>query len=110
MEPSFEDLLREKGIHLSPGQLQQFHTYYEELIKWYNKMNLTAITDKTSEYMKHFYDSLTLGFFYDFSQLVSVCDVGSGAGFPSLPLNICHPDIEVTLVDSLKKRTHFLRS
>lgn len=110
MEQHFHALLKEKGINLSPQQLQQFHTYYEQLIEWNQKMNLTAITDKETVFLKHFYDSLTLSFFYDFSGPLTVCDVGSGAGFPSLPLKICFPEIKVTIVDSLNKRIHFLKS
>lgn len=110
MEQHFYALLKEKGINLSPQQLQQFHTYYEQLIEWNQKMNLTAITDKETVFLKHFYDSLTLSFFYDFSGPLTVCDVGAGAGFPSLPLKICFPEIKVTIVDSLNKRIHFLKS
>lgn len=110
MEPSFEQLLQEKGIDLSPWQLQQFHTYYQNLIEWNQKMNLTAITDEEEVYLKHFYDSLTPGFFCPFSDSLSICDVGAGAGFPSLPLKICFPNIQVTIIDSLKKRVSFLQS
>lgn len=108
MEQHFQKLLKEKGIDLSSQQLQQFDTYYRKLIEWNEKVNLTAITDQEAVYFKHFYDSLTLGFFYDFSQPTTLCDVGAGAGFPSLPLKICFPDIKVTIVDSLNKRVHFL--
>ncbi|HET7580534.1 MAG TPA: 16S rRNA (guanine(527)-N(7))-methyltransferase RsmG [Bacillales bacterium] len=110
MEQRFQELLREKGIELSSPQLQQFHTYYEQLIEWNEKINLTAITDREAVYFKHFYDSLTPSFFYDFSRPLSLCDVGAGAGFPSLPLKICFPDLKVTIVDSLNKRIHFLTS
>lgn len=105
---AFQHLLREKGIDLSPQQLQQFDTYYRQLVEWNEKMNLTAITEREAVYFKHFYDSLTLSFFYDFSQPVTICDVGAGAGFPSLPLKICFPEIKVDIVDSLNKRVHFL--
>lgn len=110
MDKRFTTLLGEKGLTLSSLQLQQLDTYYHELIEWNQKINLTAITDKEDVYYKHFYDSLTLSFFYDFHRPVSLCDVGSGAGFPSLPLKICFPDIQVTIVDSLNKRIHFLTS
>src|SRR5699024_10517976 len=95
---------------LSSRQLQQFHIYYDKLMEWNQTMNLTAITEEKEVYVKHFYDSLTLGFFHDFSNRMSLCDVGSGAGFPSLPLKIYYPNINVTLLDSLKKRTAFLQS
>ncbi|HEX6922756.1 MAG TPA: 16S rRNA (guanine(527)-N(7))-methyltransferase RsmG [Bacillales bacterium] len=110
MEQRFQDLLGEKGIHLSSRQLKQFDTYYRLLIEWNEKVNLTAITDREAVYLKHFYDSVSLAFFYDFSRPISVCDVGAGAGFPALPLKICFPEIKVTIVDSLNKRIHFLSS
>ncbi|MTT31060.1 16S rRNA (guanine(527)-N(7))-methyltransferase RsmG [Terrilactibacillus sp. BCM23-1] len=105
----FTKLLEEKGISLSPHQLKQFHTYYELLVEWNKKMNLTAITEKDDVYLKHFYDSITPGFYYPFSEHQSLCDVGSGAGFPSIPLKIVYPEIKVTIVDSLKKRLTFLQ-
>ena len=71
-------------------------------------MNLTAITDQPSVYLKHFYDSITAAFYLDFTKPLKLCDVGAGAGFPSIPLKICFPQIEVTIVDSLNKRIQFL--
>jgi 16S rRNA (guanine527-N7)-methyltransferase len=108
MEQSFKTLLGEKGISLSPHQHKQFDTYCQFLIEWNEKMNLTAITDKQDVYLKHFYDSLTLRFVENFSEPLTLCDVGAGAGFPSLPVKICFPHVQVTIVDSLKKRIHFL--
>lgn len=108
MAQQFQTLLGDKGVSLSPEQHEQFDTYYSLLVEWNEKMNLTAITDRSTVYLKHFYDSLTLSFVEDFSQPVSICDVGAGAGFPSLPIKICFPDIEVTIVDSLNKRIGFL--
>lgn len=104
----FQNMLQEKGISLSPEQLQQFERYYELLIEWNEKMNLTAITEKEEVYLKHFFDSITAAFYHDFSKPLSLCDVGAGAGFPSLPLKICFPDLKVTIVDSLQKRITFL--
>ncbi|MDR7000007.1 16S rRNA (guanine(527)-N(7))-methyltransferase RsmG [Neobacillus niacini] len=104
----FEAMLREKGITLSSRQLEQFEIYYETLVEWNEKMNLTAITDKADVYLKHFYDSITAGFYYDFTKPFHLCDVGAGAGFPSIPLKIAFPQIEVTIVDSLNKRISFL--
>jgi len=107
----FNQVLKEKGISLSPLQLNQLHKYYELLIEWNEKMNLTAITDEKEVYLKHFFDSLTTSFFYNFSEgHKSVCDVGSGAGFPSIPLKIVFPNLNVTIVDALNKRLHFLRA
>ena len=104
----FKTNLQEKGIDLSEKQLDQFETYFTTLVEWNEKMNLTAITEKTDVYLKHFYDSITASFFFDFSKPFHLCDVGAGAGFPSIPLKIVFPHIEVTIVDSLNKRISFL--
>ncbi|SEO40695.1 16S rRNA m(7)G-527 methyltransferase [Amphibacillus marinus] len=105
---SFVSELKKLDINLTEQQLTQFNVYYETLIEWNEKINLTAITDKPSVYLKHFYDSITACLALDFNQPMSVCDVGAGAGFPSLPLKICFPHLQVTIVDSLKKRIMFL--
>lgn len=105
---NFAELLNEKGITLSSRQLDQFQMYYETLVEWNEKMNLTAITDKEEVYLKHFYDSITAAFYFDFSKPLQLCDVGAGAGFPSIPLKIVFPALEVTIVDSLNKRITFL--
>ncbi|MFD1031758.1 16S rRNA (guanine(527)-N(7))-methyltransferase RsmG [Metaplanococcus flavidus] len=107
-EQQFKDALSEKGIELDDRQLQQFKIYFEELVEWNDKMNLTAITDQPSVYLKHFYDSITAAFYLDFTKPLKLCDVGAGAGFPSIPLKICFPQIQVTIVDSLNKRIQFL--
>jgi 16S rRNA (guanine527-N7)-methyltransferase len=104
----FEANLKEKGILLTAQQLQQFEMYYETLVEWNEKMNLTAITEKEDVYLKHFYDSITAAFFFDFSKPFHLCDVGAGAGFPSIPLKIAFPHLEITIVDSLNKRITFL--
>jgi 16S rRNA (guanine527-N7)-methyltransferase len=104
----FEANLREKGITLSSEQLNQFQKYFETLVEWNEKMNLTAITEKAEVYLKHFYDSITASFYFDFTKPFHLCDVGAGAGFPSIPLKIVFPQIEVTIVDSLNKRISFL--
>ncbi|WP_144552092.1 16S rRNA (guanine(527)-N(7))-methyltransferase RsmG [Bacillus sp. X1(2014)] len=100
--------LQEKGITLTSVQLDQFEKYFETLVEWNEKMNLTAITDKAEVYLKHFYDSITASFYFDFTKPFHLCDVGAGAGFPSIPLKIVFPHIEVTIVDSLNKRISFL--
>ena len=105
---TFLKVLKEQGIELNEKQQQQFHRYFEILVEWNEKMNLTAITDLEGVYLKHFYDSLTAAFYYDFNQPLRICDVGAGAGFPSLPLKIVFPQLKVTIVDSLKKRITFL--
>lgn len=104
----FQSLLEEKGISLSPQQLNQFERYYELLVEWNEKMNLTAITEKEDVYLKHFYDSISAAFYVDFTQVTTLCDVGAGAGFPSIPLKICYPHLHISIVDSLNKRITFL--
>ena len=105
----FIKMLSEKGITLTDKQIKQFEIYYETLVEWNEKMNLTAITEKPEVYLKHFYDSITAGFYYEgFHTAAHLCDVGAGAGFPSIPLKIVFPNLRVTIVDSLKKRIHFL--
>lgn len=104
----FIEALSAKGISLSPKQLEQYETYYSLLVEWNEKMNLTAITDKPEVYLKHFYDSITAAFYFDFNKPLHICDVGAGAGFPSLPIKIAFPEIKVTIVDSLNKRIGFL--
>jgi 16S rRNA (guanine527-N7)-methyltransferase len=73
-------------------------------------MNLTGITERSAVYEKHFYDSLSLSFFVDMNEVRSIADIGSGAGFPSIPLKICYPHIKVVIVDSLNKRISFLKA
>lgn len=104
----FVEQLNEKGIVLSENQMNQFQMYFETLVEWNEKMNLTAITEQSEVYLKHFYDSITASFYLDLNQPLTICDVGAGAGFPSLPLKICFPHLKVTIVDSLKKRITFL--
>ena len=106
-ELEFQNILKEKGIEVSEHQLQQFQKYYEILVEWNEKMNLTAITDKEDVYLKHFYDSITIAFDYDFNNQTLI-DVGAGAGFPSVPLKILYPNLKITIVDSLNKRINFL--
>ncbi|RFU67260.1 16S rRNA (guanine(527)-N(7))-methyltransferase RsmG [Peribacillus saganii] len=105
----FTKSLQERGITLSSEQLRQFELYYQILVEWNGKMNLTAITDKEEVYLKHFYDSISAAFYFDFSKSYSICDVGAGAGFPSIPLKICHPHLKISIVDSLNKRISFLQ-
>lgn len=107
-EQQFIAALKEKGIELSETQIAQFKKYFELLVEWNEKMNLTAITDLEGVYLKHFYDSISASFYFDFTKVTTVCDVGAGAGFPSLPIKICFPHLQVTIVDSLNKRITFL--
>lgn len=107
-EQSFVSHLQEKGYELTDTQKKQFAKYYELLVEWNEKINLTAVTEKDEVYLKHFFDSVTPSFYIDFNQLKSICDVGAGAGFPSIPLKILYPHLELTIVDSLNKRINFL--
>lgn len=104
----FQKSLEEKGVPLSSRQLEQFELYFKMLVEWNEKMNLTAITDHLGVYLKHFYDSITAAFYFDFSKDYTICDVGAGAGFPSIPIKICFPHLEISIVDSLQKRITFL--
>lgn len=96
------------NIKLDESQLSKLNRYYELLIDWNEKINLTAITDKEEVYLKHFYDSLTIVKAVDLNKNLSLCDIGTGAGFPGIVLKICFPNLDVTLVDALEKRIKFL--
>lgn len=103
----FIEELAKIDIEINEHQLNQFEIYYETLIEWNNKMNLTAITNKEEVYEKHFYDCLLACQVYNF-EAQKICDIGAGAGFPSVPLKIIYPDLDITIVDSLEKRINFL--
>lgn len=104
----FEADLKELDIHLTSDQIRQFLEYYEMLIEWNEKVNLTAITAYQDVCKKHFVDSLSLIKAFDVSGEAAVIDVGTGAGFPGLALKIAFPDLQITLLDSLNKRIQFL--
>ncbi|EUJ47461.1 16S rRNA (guanine(527)-N(7))-methyltransferase RsmG [Paenilisteria rocourtiae] len=104
----FREQLLQQGIELSDAQMEQFNQYFTMLVEWNEKMNLTAITERDEVYLKHFYDSISAAFYVDFKDVGMICDVGAGAGFPSIPIKICFPDLDVTIVDSLQKRMTFL--
>ncbi len=95
-------------INLDEKQLSQLEEYYKLLVEWNEKINLTRIIEHDDVYLKHFYDSLTLIKVIDLNQNLSLCDVGTGAGFPGIVLKICFPSLRITLVDSLQKRINFL--
>lgn len=106
----FQSLLRDQGIEVNAEQTTQFETYFKELVTWNEKMNLTGITERDQVYVKHFYDSLSLSFYVNMNDVHSLADIGSGAGFPGIPLKICFPHIKLTIVDSLNKRIQFLQN
>lgn len=107
MREKFELLLNEINIELTDKKYNKFIKYYELLIEWNNKINLTAITEFEDVFIKHFYDSLCLVKGIDLTNQ-SLFDVGSGAGFPSIPLKIIFEDLDITIIDSLNKRIKFL--
>ena len=98
------------NIELTDHQVASFETYYELLIKWNQVMNLTAITEFDEVLLKHFIDSAAIGTVMDLSKVSTVMDVGTGAGFPGVPLKIVYPHLQVTLLDSLNKRIQFLNT
>ena len=107
MMEELNPLLASLQIECSEDQLKQFEIFYRLLLEWNEKMNLTAITEEKEVIVKHFYDSLTAVLVQSF-QSQKVIDIGAGAGFPSIPLKICFPQLEMTLLDSLNKRITFL--
>lgn len=105
----FYELLKQQQIELTDRQKQQFEHYFELLVEWNENINLTAITDKKEVYLKHFYDSIApilQGWIENKS--IKLLDIGAGAGFPSLPMKILYPALDVTIIDSLNKRILFL--
>lgn len=106
----FRQLLASQGVDLTDAQMEQFAKYYDLLVQTNEHVNLTAITAQKDVYLKHFYDSIVPALCVPDLQSapLSICDVGAGAGFPSIPLKIAFPNLKVTIVDSLNKRINFL--
>ena len=104
----FDQELEMLGIQLTDVQKEQFDRYYELLIEWNRVMNLTGITEYDEVNLKHFTDSLTIVRIKDMENVSTLIDVGTGAGFPGIPVKIAFPHIKVTLLDSLNKRIKFL--
>lgn len=104
----FIEAALELGVEVTDYKLELLDRYYELLLEWNEKINLTAITTLEDVYLKHFYDSLTLTKVIDFKKEESFCDIGTGAGFPGIVIKIFFPQLKVTLVDALNKRINFL--
>ena len=109
IKPILEKAIEAYSIKLRPQQYSQLELYYQLLLQWNEKINLTAITDPQGVAVKHFADSLAFFYFFTVPEGASVIDVGTGAGFPGVVLKIARPDIRLTLLDSLNKRFLFLR-
>ena len=108
MADRFDTQLIELGITLTEKQKRQFHRYYELLVEWNKVMNLTGITEYDEVNEKHFVDSLAIIKAVNMEEIQSVIDIGTGAGFPGIPLKIAFPHLKVVLLDSLQKRIRFL--
>lgn len=104
----FLEEAKKLGILLTEDQLSKLEKFYRLLISWNEKMNLTRIIEKEEVYLKHFYDSLTIVKVIDLNKKMTLCDVGSGAGFPGIVLKIAFPNLKITLIDSLQKRVNYL--
>lgn len=96
------------GIEITPDKMEKLDKFYHLLLEWNEKINLTTITKEEDVYLKHFYDSLTLYKIIDLKENLTLCDVGSGAGFPGIVLKIFFPNLKITLIDSLNKRVNYL--
>ena len=107
-EQVFIEQIKRLGITPTEEQLQKLEKFYQLLIEWNQKINLTRITEKEDVYLKHFYDSLTIVKEVDLSKVNTLCDVGTGAGFPGIVLKIFYPNLKITLIDSLLKRVNYL--
>ena len=106
----FVSYLNELHIEVTEEKLNKLEKFYELLIDWNNKINLTRIVEKEEVYLKHFYDSLTIVKEVDLNKVETLCDVGTGAGFPGIVLKIFYPHLKITLVDSLLKRVNYLNT
>ena len=109
MKEKLYKICENNQIHLSERQLDQFEIFYDYMIEMNHVMNLTSITEEDEVILKHFYDSMSVVKYYDFQSEEQVIDVGTGAGFPGIPLAILLPEVQFTLMDSLNKRIVFLK-
>lgn len=110
MKPEdFYKELEQQTIQLTDLQKKQFELYFQLLVEWNQKINLTAITDQQEVYLKHFYDSIAPILQQIIpNKAINILDIGAGAGFPSIPMKIIYPELSVTIIDSLNKRITFL--
>ena len=104
----FIENIKSLGINPTDKQLADLETYYDMLIEWNNKINLTRIIDKEDAYLKHFYDSLTVVRIQNLEEINTICDVGTGAGIPGIILKIFYPHLKLTLIDSKEKKLKFI--
>ena len=104
----FIESIKSLGINPTDKQLADLETYYDMLIEWNNKINLTRIIDKEDAYLKHFYDSLTVVRIQNLEEINTICDVGTGAGIPGIILKIFYPHLKLTLIDSKEKKLRFI--
>ena len=104
----FIEEVKKLNIEVTDEKLELLEKFYNLLVEWNEKINLTTIVEKDKVYLKHFYDSLTLTKEIDFTKDITLCDVGSGAGFPGIVIKIFFPNVKITLIDSLQKRVNYL--
>lgn len=104
----FVEECKKININITNKQLIKLDKFYHLMIEWNKKINLTRITEEKEVYLKHFYDSLTLNKVIDLKNIKTLCDIGTGAGFPGIVLKIIFPNIKITLIDSLQKRVKYL--
>ena len=110
MKQRIQESFKNINIDLTDEQASNLYTYYEMLVEWNKVMNLTGITEFEDVLLKHFIDSVAVCQITDMSKIKSVMDVGTGAGFPGMPLKIVFPHLKITLLDSLNKRIQFLNA
>ncbi len=99
---------KEINVEITEDQLKQLDQFYHLMLEWNEKINLTRITEEQDVFLKHFYDSLTLNKVVNLKEVNTLCDVGTGAGFPGMVLKIIFPQVKITLIDSLQKRVNYL--
>ena len=104
----FIKAVKQLNVDLTEEKLEKLNKFYNLLIEWNKKINLTRIEEEEEVYLKHFYDSLTIAKAVDLSEIKTLCDIGTGAGFPGIVLKIFYPNLKITLIDSLKKRVNYL--